>query len=92
MTKSSDSVKLKTMTWSEAFAAYIKRHNIKCHEAAVVLGVAPTTVYYWTKGSEPRGEKGGSLKRRIEVWSKGEVQAAPWTSPDASDVPTARAS
>ena len=69
------------MTWSEAFAAYIKRHKIKPHEAASVLGVAPTTVHYWTKGSEPRGEKGRSLKQRIEIWSKGEVKAAPWTAP-----------
>jgi hypothetical protein len=84
------------MTWSEAFAAYIKRHHIKSHEAAVVLGVAPTTVHYWTKGSEPRGKKGADLKRRIEVWSRGEVKAAPWTTPEESSVDvivsTARAS
>lgn len=84
------------MTWSEAFAAYLKRHKIKTHEAATVLGVAPTTVHYWTKGSEPRGDKGRSLKQRIEIWSKGEVKAAPWTTPTAEPSPdlsaTAKAS
>ena len=71
------------MTWSQAFAAYLRRHKIKASEAALVLGVAQATVHYWTKGSEPRGEKGNTLKRRIEVWSRGEVKAAPWTEPDS---------
>ena len=69
------------MTWSQALAAYLKRHKIKPHEAAVVLNVAPTTVHYWTKGSEPRGDRGTDLKRRIEVWSRGEVPAAPYKEP-----------
>lgn len=73
------------MTWSQAFAAYIKRNKIKPHEAAIVLGVAPTTVHYWTKGSEPRGDRGNALKQRIEVWSKGEVKAAPWVVPTAAE-------
>jgi hypothetical protein len=86
------------MTWSEAFAAYLKRHKIKAYDAAAVLGVAPSTVHYWTKSSEPRGEKGLALKRRIEIWSKGEVKAAPWTEPPEAEsgtdvtAPAARAS
>lgn len=68
------------MTWSEAFVAYLKRHGIKASEAAIVLGVAVATVHYWTRGSEPRL----ALKRRVEVWTRGEVKAAPWTAPESS--------
>jgi hypothetical protein len=68
------------MTWSQAFVAYLKRHNIKASEAALVLDVAQATVHYWTRGSEPRGE----LKRRVEAWSRGEVKAAPWAEPESS--------
>jgi hypothetical protein len=74
------------MTWSQAFAAYLKRHKIKPHAAALILDVSPTTVHYWTKGSEPRGERGNALKQRIEVWSNGEVKAAPWTAPESPDL------
>jgi hypothetical protein len=72
------------MTWSQAFDAYLKRHGIKPLDAAIVLGVAPTTVHYWRKGSEPRGDRGRTLKARIEIWSKGEVKSAPWEAPKDS--------
>jgi hypothetical protein len=73
------------MTWSQAFCAYLERHKIKAADAALVLGVRQSTVHYWTRGSEPRGEKGLALKRRVEVWTRGEVKAAPWTVPEASE-------
>jgi hypothetical protein len=72
------------MTWSEAFGAFLKRHGIKASEAATVLGVSGSKVHYWLRGAEPRGEKGMAMKRRIELWSRGEILAAPWKEPASS--------
>lgn len=69
------------MTWSEALSSHLKRHGVKPGQLAIVLGVAPSTVHYWCHGSEPRGKRGRLLKHRVEVWSRGEVKAAPWTTP-----------
>lgn len=70
------------MTWSEALDAYLRRKGIKGHEAAAALGVAPSTVHYWRKGSEPRGDEGRKVKSRVEEWTGGEVSAAPWPDVD----------
>lgn len=80
----SDSVNVNGMTWSQAFAAYLERNSIPLHKAAAILGVAPSTVHYWTKGAEPRGEKGREVKQRVEGWTGGEVKAAPWAAPDST--------
>lgn len=72
------------MTWSEAFTAYLRRHKIKAKDAAKLLDVSPSTVHYWTKGSEPRGESGNEIKQKVEIWSQGEVKAAPWVTPEES--------
>ena len=72
------------MTWSEAFAAYLKRHKIKASEAAKLLGVSPATIHNWTvQLKEPRGGSALEIRRKVEVWSRGEVPAAPWTAPPA---------
>lgn len=68
------------MTWSEAFAAYLKRHGIKQSEVALVLGVSPASVTYWLRGREPRRE----VRRRIDAWSRGEIPYAPWREPASS--------
>lgn len=71
------------MTWSEAFAAYLKRHKIKGSEAAALLKVSPATIHNWTvQHTEPRGKKGTDVRRAVEIWSRGEVPAAPWTAPE----------
>ncbi len=80
------------MTWSEAFGAYLKRHGIKASEAAELLKVSPATIHNWTvQHTEPRGEKGRAIRRQVEIWSRGEVPAAPWTEPDSSTDLTADA-
>ena len=73
------------MTWSEALAEYLKRNQIPGHVAAAALGVAPSTVHYWTKGSEPRGDAGRDMKKRVERWTGGQVKAAPWVASTADD-------
>lgn len=69
------------MTWSEAFDAYLSKRGLTTQKAAEALGVGVSTVHYWRKGSEPRGEAGRETKRRVEAWTSGEVKAAPWPGP-----------
>lgn len=73
------------MTWSEAFDVYCTKNGITSQKAAEDLGVAVSTVHYWRKGSEPRGESGRETKVRVEEWTRGDVKAAPWPEPTGSD-------
>ena len=73
------------MTWSEAFAAYLKRHNIKASTAAELLRVSPGTIHNWVvKHTEPRGKRALEIRRAVEIWSCGEVPASPWRAPEES--------
>lgn len=59
--------------WSDAFRGYIERRFGKHAQksAADALGVVPSAVNYWCKGSRPREE----TRERIQRWSKGAVPA-----------------
>lgn len=74
------------MTWSEALDAYLTKNGIPNHRAAAELGVAPSTVHYWRKGSEPRGDKGRDVKARVEAWTGGEIKASPHPEPSKTSI------
>lgn len=69
------------MTWSEALDAYLTKRNIPGYRFAQALGVSPSVVHYWRKGSEPHGDRGREMKDRVEQETHGEVPAAPWAAP-----------
>lgn len=71
MTGGSHSLKLKTMTWNEAFRAYIERRfgEGAQQRAAGSLKTTPSNVSYWCRDTIPRD----GWRARIEKWSRGEV-------------------
>ena len=61
------------MSWSDAFRSYIDRRfgTSAQQKAAIDLGVSPSAVSYWCRGSRPREAK----RQEIEAWSGREVPA-----------------
>lgn len=58
---------------------FLERHNILPADAAKMLHVSPASLHYWlTAGKAPKAGK----RLRIEKWSRGEVPADSWASPD----------
>jgi hypothetical protein len=66
--------------WSRAFGAYLTRSGRTQLEASVALGIAPSAVHYWVRGSIPRP----LMRRRIERWSNGAVPARLGVKADAA--------
>lgn len=58
-------------TWSVRFRSYLRRHKLTQLKFAIELGISPSVVSYWLRGSTPREE----TRVVIERMTGGEVTA-----------------
>ena len=77
------------MRGRELFLGFLERRGITRFQAAVALGVQPSTVHYWLTKVRPNvGHRG-----KIATWSEGEIPADSWLTAEEvesmSNQPTA---
>jgi DNA-binding transcriptional regulator YdaS (Cro superfamily) len=65
------------MTAAQTLDAFVSKKYPSRFEAAVALGVSPSSLHYWLRGaSKPRVK----MREKIERWTRGAVRADAWAA------------